>query len=111
LHLRANLAFVLDSVKFIQLGLQYGEEDVIIPLLGNQTTVKVWLWFIETPEGNYRVHLRSRAIPVNDVAKAFDGGGHPLASGAFVPDLDMIGQVVQRMQDKVIAETAVSSYN
>ncbi len=100
---------IISQTHFEQLGLQYGEEDVLVPLLGNQTTAKVWLWFIETPEGNYRVHFRSRAIPVNDVAKVFDGGGHPLASGAFVPDIATIERVVQRMRAQVVAKTVVSS--
>lgn len=100
---------IIPQTQFEKLALEYGEEDVIVPLLGEQTTVKVWLWFIETPEGNYRVHFRSRAIPVDGVAKAFDGGGHPLASGAFVSDLTTVEQVVQQMEAQVVAETVVSS--
>ena len=97
---------VLPRQLFDKWGINYGDEDAIVPLLGNLTTVKVWLFFIETPEGNYRVHFRSKAINVNGVAKAFNGGGHPLASGAFVPDLATAGQVVDQMRAQVLAQTA-----
>lgn len=98
---------VLPQRLFSDLSLEYGDEDALVPLPGNLTTVKVWLFFIETPQGQYRVHFRSKAINVNAVAKAFNGGGHPLASGAFVPDLATVGQVIEQMQAQILAATAV----
>jgi bifunctional oligoribonuclease and PAP phosphatase NrnA len=41
----------------------------------------IWVFFVEYPDG-MRTRIRSNAVPINEVAKMFDGGGHPLASGA-----------------------------
>lgn len=89
---------VLTQKVLTGFGLTYGEEDAVVALPGSLTNVNVWLFFIETPAGNFRVHFRSKALPINAIAKEFDGGGHPLASGAFVPDLTAVKQVLQRMQ-------------
>ena len=99
---------VIPQHLFADFGLAYGDEDAIVSLLGNLTVVKVWLLFIETPQGEYRVHFRSKAINVNTIAKKFNGGGHPLASGAFVPDLATVRQVIEQMQAQVVAQSAMN---
>ncbi len=83
------------------LAIPYGDEDAIVPLPGNLTNVRVWLIFIATPQGNYRVHFRSKGVPVDGVAKQFNGGGHELASGTFVPDTDTIQAVIAAMQNQI----------
>ena len=99
---------IIPRQLYTDLGLSYGDEDTLVPLPGNLTAVTVWLWFIETPEGQYRVHFRSKALNVNSVAKMFNGGGHPLASGAFVPDLATVEQVIAQMRAQVLAQTTVN---
>lgn len=44
---------------------------------------KIWVFFVEYPE-EIRVRIRSSKIVINEVAKQFNGGGHPLASGATI---------------------------
>lgn len=43
----------------------------------------IWVTFVEYPD-NIRVRLRSRYVPINEVAKNYRGGGHLLASGATI---------------------------
>ena len=43
-----------------------------------------WLAFIDSPDGNIRVRLRSRFMTINDVAERYHGGGHECAAGATV---------------------------
>ena len=43
----------------------------------------IWVTFVYYPD-NIRVRLRSRFVPINDVAKKYRGGGHLLASGATI---------------------------
>ncbi|RRK10464.1 bifunctional oligoribonuclease/PAP phosphatase NrnA [Lactiplantibacillus garii] len=83
------------------LGVPYDETDAIVPLPGNLTNVKVWLIFVATPQGTYRVHFRSKHLPVDGVAKAFNGGGHALASGAFVADAGVVADVIATMQTEL----------
>lgn len=77
-----------------QLQIPFGEEDIIVPLLGYLTDVRVWLVFIATPQGTFRVHFRSKKLPINQIATTFGGGGHPLASGAFVDNFTSVSRVI-----------------
>jgi len=45
--------------------------------------IKTWVFFVEEPD-QIRVRLRSKGPVVNELARAYDGGGHPMASGATV---------------------------
>ncbi|CAM3077397.1 DHH family phosphoesterase [Lactiplantibacillus plajomi] len=90
-----GLAHVVLSQPVLQsLAVPYGDEDAIVALPGNLANVTAWLIFVATPQGNYRVHLRSKRVPIDAVAKRFGGGGHALASGTFVADLDQVTQLV-----------------
>ena len=42
----------------------------------------IYIAFIDTPDGNIRVRLRSRFIAVQELATHYHGGGHANASGA-----------------------------
>lgn len=44
----------------------------------------IWIAFIENDDGSYRVRLRSRFLPVNEIAERYHGGGHACACGATV---------------------------
>ena len=44
----------------------------------------IWIAFIDTPDGSVRVRLRSRFLPINQIAEKYNGGGHDCASGATV---------------------------
>ena len=44
----------------------------------------IWLAFIENDDGSIRVRLRSRFVPVEELAGRYHGGGHANASGATV---------------------------
>jgi phosphoesterase RecJ-like protein len=67
--------------------------------------IEVALLFRETENGNIKVSLRSKskldkqAINVNQIAKEFEGGGHPEASGCVVsaPLDKAIDMVLQRI--------------
>ena len=44
----------------------------------------VWIAFIEQPNGEIRVRMRSRFMPISDIAERYRGGGHACAAGATV---------------------------
>ena len=44
----------------------------------------IWIAFIENDDGSIRVRLRSRFLPVNELAERYEGGGHACACGATV---------------------------
>lgn len=55
---------------------------------------KLVLVAIGNEDGSYRVHLRSKKIVVNELAKKYHGGGHPLASGASAENGEELGQLM-----------------
>lgn len=55
---------------------------------------KLVLVAIGNEDGSYRVHLRSKEIVVNELAKKYHGGGHPLASGASAKNGEELGQLM-----------------
>ncbi|QFT90170.1 Bifunctional oligoribonuclease and PAP phosphatase NrnA [Bacillus sp. THAF10] len=59
------------------------EASQLVGMLGNIDGIKAWVFFIEEPD-QVRVRLRSKGPIVNEIAKRYNGGGHPLASGASI---------------------------
>lgn len=55
----------------------------VVGTLGDIDGIRVWAFFIEEAD-IIRVRIRSKGPVINQVAAAFNGGGHPLASGATV---------------------------
>lgn len=49
---------------------------------------------MENKKGVYRVRLRSRLIPINELAARYEGGGHAQASGATVRGKGQIKKLV-----------------
>ncbi len=68
--------------------------------------VLVGILFREVDDGVYRVSLRSReGYPVDGIAKAFGGGGHPTAAGFRVKgELESLKQDVRREIDSQILQ-------
>ncbi|MBM7620573.1 phosphoesterase RecJ-like protein [Bacillus tianshenii] len=63
------------------------EASQLVGMLGNLEGIKAWVFFIEESD-QIRVRLRSKGPIVNEVAKRYNGGGHPLASGASIYEWD-----------------------
>lgn len=74
------------------------ETAAIVSLPGVIDEIFVWAIFVEQPEGYYRVRLRSKGPVVNDLAKRYHGGGHPLASGANAKNLDEVHEIYHEIQ-------------
>lgn len=83
---------LLDSFHLGDAGTSY---TVSIP--SRIDRVKAWAIFEEQDNGDYRVRLRSRSIVINTIAQDFDGGGHPLASGAWAYGKGQIQEVIDRV--------------
>lgn len=69
-------------------------------LVGNLSSIKgikAWVFFIEE-EDQIRVRLRSKGPVINIVAKKYNGGGHPLASGASIFSWDEMNHVIEDLE-------------
>ena len=78
------------------------EEDQTHGVISLPSTVEgihCWALFVEQPDGSYRVNLRSKGPIVNLIAQNHGGGGHPLASGAFVQTLEEVNEIVEELNE------------
>ncbi len=57
-----------------------------------------WVIFIEEDD-SIRVRLRSKGPIINVLAKKYNGGGHPLASGATVNSWEEADRVIEDLQE------------
>ena len=68
-------------------GLTFEMASASVSSLSDIRGVLCWLAFIDTPDGEIRVRLRSRFASINTIAEKYHGGGHACASGATVYSL------------------------
>ncbi|QUR95274.1 DHH family phosphoesterase [Macrococcoides canis] len=62
--------------------------------------IKVWAYAVD--EGDeIRVRLRSKAVVINTLAAKYNGGGHPLASGASVYSVTEFEQLLTELKNLV----------
>jgi phosphoesterase RecJ-like protein len=61
--------------------------------------VHIHAHFSDREEGKIKVELRSKEIPVNEVAAKYGGGGHKLASGAIVDSWEIVDKMIQDLDE------------
>ncbi|MEN1968232.1 bifunctional oligoribonuclease/PAP phosphatase NrnA [Lentibacillus sp. N15] len=74
------------------------ETSQIVGTLGDIAGIKAWVMFIEEEE-LIRVRLRSKGPVINTIAAKYDGGGHPMASGATVADWESAELVIRDLEE------------
>lgn len=95
----ARVILTQDLLK--QYDLTDAETSAIVSAPGKIEDVKVWAIFVEKEEGFFRVRMRSKFIPINQIAKEHAGGGHPLASGANSYSTEENDVIYQKLKDLV----------
>lgn len=73
------------------------ETSLLVGSLGNVKGIAAWVVFIEESD-QIRVRLRSKGPIINELAKEYGGGGHPLASGASVHSWEKAEEVVGKLK-------------
>ncbi|WP_199425606.1 DHH family phosphoesterase [Thermaerobacillus caldiproteolyticus] len=73
------------------------EASQLVSLLGNIEGITAWVFFIEE-EKEIRVRFRSKGPIVNEVAKKYKGGGHPLAAGASIYSWEDADRVIADLE-------------
>jgi len=88
----------LDQAILKKYGIKDSDTAALVPLPGTIDVVMAWAIFVEQPEGYYRVRLRSKGPVINELAKRYHGGGHPLASGANAKNQAMCQEIYREIQ-------------
>ncbi|WP_153730654.1 DHH family phosphoesterase [Sporosarcina obsidiansis] len=81
-----------------QFDVTVSETSQLVGSLGNVKGICAWIIFIEE-EDQIRVRLRSKGPVINTLAMQYNGGGHPLASGASVYSWDEADEVITKLQE------------
>lgn len=84
--------------------LRDAETSSIVGVPGNIRGIESWAIFVEQADGHFRVRMRSKVVPINEIAKRHDGGGHALASGANSYSLEENEQIWQELQQNLGAQ-------
>ncbi len=74
------------------------EASLLVGCLGSVKGICSWVVFIEEVD-QIRERLRSKGPVINTLAKEFNGGGHPLASGATAYSWKEADNVITRLQE------------
>ncbi len=95
-HGAAYIKVTADILK--EFNVTPSETSLLVGSLGNVKGICAWVIFIE--EGDtIRVRLRSKGPVINELAKKYSGGGHPLASGATAKSWAEADKVVEDLTE------------
>lgn len=91
-------AFIkLDSETLKKFDIMPSETSQLVATLGEVKGIRAWVILIEE-ENQIRVRLRSKGIVINGLASEYNGGGHPLASGATVSTWEEADELVEKLK-------------
>ncbi|RMA78999.1 phosphoesterase RecJ-like protein [Metamycoplasma subdolum] len=77
-------------------------EAVDVSVLGNIGDSKVWVLFIDEPNGNIRARVRSNGIWINHICEKYaPGGGHEVAAGATCKNKKDMKNLIQDLKEEV----------
>ncbi|USK54037.1 bifunctional oligoribonuclease/PAP phosphatase NrnA [Cytobacillus solani] len=91
-------AMVLRKELLEEFQVKASEASLLVGALGNIAGIKAWVFFIEE-EDQIRVRLRSKGPIINDIARNYNGGGHPLAAGASIYSWDNMDAVIKELEE------------
>jgi len=100
---KENVAYRINSKALIE---STGEDFQSISrgMVNQMSGIKevlIWGSFSEDQNGSYVAELRSREIPIVDVAKKYGGGGHLNACGATLENIEKVYQLIEDLNEKV----------
>ncbi|MBP2077343.1 DHH family phosphoesterase [Oceanobacillus polygoni] len=78
------------------------ESSQLVNILSTIKGIKAWVFFIEE-EDQIRVRLRSKGPVINEIAANYNGGGHPLASGATIYSWEEADNMTNELESACLA--------
>jgi len=81
-----------------QFGVTASDTSLLVGSLGNVKGIKAWVIFVEEAD-QIRVRLRSKGPIINTLAKQYNGGGHPMASGATIYKWEESEEVISKLKE------------
>ena len=92
-------AFIkLDGETLKKFNILPSETAQLVASLGEVKGIRAWVILIEE-ESQIRVRLRSKGPVINSLASEYNGGGHPLASGATVNSWEEADELIVKLKE------------
>lgn len=88
----------LTKEKLQEFGVDSREAANIVNTFSTLTGIKAWVFFVEEPD-LIRVRLRSKGPAIHHLAERYNGGGHPMASGAHVYSWDEAKEFLRELEE------------
>lgn len=93
----------IDNATMEKYGLSFEQASACVSYMDSIKNSLIWAAFIDSPNGDIRVRLRSRFVTINDLAKCYEGGGHACAAGATVHSKKQMKELLAEA-DKLLGE-------
>lgn len=101
-HGIAYYVLTADVLERLKITTERGKENV--NLFSNINGINAWCSITEDLKDHcFRISIRSKEKPINEVATRFGGGGHAQASGAKIDSLDQLDYFINEL-DKLFIE-------
>lgn len=82
-----NVAYVIIDCEYLNFNVTKEQAKEMVYVMANLEGIDIWALFMKMRNG-YGVSLRSKEIPINELAKRYNGGGHRNACG--IKDLPQV---------------------
>ncbi|MET3682637.1 phosphoesterase RecJ-like protein [Alkalibacillus flavidus] len=92
------VVFKLTQDMLEQYEIKPDETHAFVSVAADIEGVLAWVFFVEEDDV-IRIRLRSKGPVINGVAEQFNGGGHPMASGAKISSWEESDNVIQALDD------------
>ncbi|MBU8879692.1 bifunctional oligoribonuclease/PAP phosphatase NrnA [Bacillus sp. FJAT-29790] len=93
-----SAAMIIRKELLEEFQVKASEASLLVGSLGNIAGIKAWVFFIEEDD-QIRVRLRSKGPIINEIARNYQGGGHPLAAGASIYSWDEMDTVIHDLEE------------
>ncbi|TDM04528.1 DHH family phosphoesterase [Macrococcus carouselicus] len=83
-----------------QFDISANEASLFVNSMSDVEGIEAWVFAVD--EGDQiRVRIRSKRVTINELAARYNGGGHPLASGATVYSPEELDQLIEELKSIV----------
>lgn len=102
----AGVAYLVVSQETIKkFGMTEEQTNILVNLPARIQGVQAWVTIVEQDRQPvyYRCRIRSKGPVINEIAALHGGGGHPLASGANAYSIEEIQEIIDQLNQAVVA--------
>lgn len=90
---------VMNADDYLSCGHSFSSAKDKVYVLGDITDIEVWALFTMMEDGiHYCASLRSRTIPIRDIAAEYGGGGHDCASGIKNLNIVQVAEIIEKLK-------------